>query len=400
MTKIYHKKHMGILIGICVFAFLSVQIWATGDVLVIKGGEIHTVSGRVIPEGIIVIKDGKIQSVGPNAAMPKDAEVIDANGLIVTPGIIDARSRFGVRTPRDGKRYFVPERKIIDFFSPIEDSPWLKCGVTATYITPFPYELIGGLGAVVKLVGNKDEALVHDEAGMSVSFGESTIKGASMPTTRQGRIGRLRQEFIRAQEYQRLRKKGKEPDEAEAAKYESLAKVLDRKVTVRFFVNNPDDIMTALRFADEFDLRLVIDSGAAAHRIAHLLEEAEVPVVVGPSIMGLGGGGPFEMFAHTPENAGNLHKAGVKVALSTDSGSGRSILSEGVVAKSHGLPEEAALKAVTLHAAEILGVADRLGSIEPGKDADIVLWKNHPLNTWGEAQIVIVNGKIEFDRKK
>jgi imidazolonepropionase-like amidohydrolase len=116
--------------------------------------------------------------------------------------------------------------------------------------------------------------------------------------------------------------------------------------------------------------------------------------------MGLGSGGPFEMFAHTPENAGRLHKAGVKVALSTDSRWGRSILSEGVVAKSHGLPEDAALRAVTLHPAEILEVADRMGSIEPGKDADIVLWKEHPLNTWGEAQKVIVNGKIVFDRKK
>lgn len=106
------------------------------------------------------------------------------------------------------------------------------------------------------------------------------------------------------------------------------------------------------------------------------------------------------MFAHTPENAGKLHKAGVKVALSTNSRWGRSVLLEGVVAKSHGLPEDAALKAVTLNAAEILGIADRLGSIEAGKDADIVIWKGHPLNTWGETRTVIVDGKIVYERKK
>jgi imidazolonepropionase-like amidohydrolase len=158
--------------------------------------------------------------------------------------------------------------------------------------------------------------------------------------------------------------------------------------------------MTALRVAKEFNLRVVIDSGAGAHRIAHILAEAQVPVVVGPSIMSLGSGGPLEMFAHTPENAGRLHRAGVKVALSTSTRWGRSVLLEGVVAKSHGLPEDAALKAVTLNAAEILGVADRLGSIEAGKDADIVIWKGHPLNTWGETRIVIVGGKIVYRRKK
>ncbi len=104
------------------------------------------------------------------------------------------------------------------------------------------------------------------------------------------------------------------------------------------------------------------------------------------------------MYAHTPENAGLLHKADVKIALSTDMGFGRSVLLEGLIAKSHGLPEDAALRATTMDAAEILGVSDRLGSIEAGKDADIVIWKNHPLSTWGESQIVIINGTIVFER--
>lgn len=179
---------------------------------------------------------------------------------------------------------------------------------------------------------------------------------------------------------------------------EALGKVLRREVPLRTVANMPDDIMSALRIAKEFDLKVVIDLGAGAHKVVEALAKSKVPVVVGPSIMGLGSGGPLEMYAHTPENAGLLHKAGVKIALSTDMGFGRSVLLEGLIAKSHGLPEDAALRAITLDAAEILGVSDRLGSIEAGKDADIVIWKNHPLNTWGESRIVIVNGTVVFER--
>lgn len=401
------RKKVGIFVITFFCLLLPLQPESKEEVLVIKGGEIHTVSGDVIQKGILVLKDGKIQSVGKNIAIPKGARKINAEGLIVTPGIIDARSNLGVREPRNVKSYFDPARRIIEFFTPIENSTWLKGGVTTTYITPPPNDILGGFGAVVKLIGSKEEAVISDQAGMSVSFGEFAFRGIGTPSTRQGRLGKLRQEFIRAQEYLESQKAGKnsgesgesEDTESEAAKYAAIFKVLNREVPIRVFVNTPDDIMAALRIAKEFNLRMVIDSGAGAHKVAHFLAEADVPVVVGPSIMSLGSGGPFEMFAHTPENASRLYEAGVKVALSTNSRGGSSILEEGVVAKSHGLPEVAALRAITLAAAEILGVADRLGSIEPGKDADLVLWKGHPLSTWGETQTVIVNGKIVFERE-
>lgn len=393
------KNYRRIVLVTFLLFLVSAHVLAAGDVLVIKGGEVHTVSGKVIKKGMILIEDGKIRSVGKNISVPSSAEVINADGLIVTPGIIDARSRFGLSHPKERRWFIVPDRRMIDFFTQSEGSTWLKGGVTATYITPLPRDLLGGFGAVVKLFGIKEEAVVNEAAGMSVSFGESVPKAFNTPTTRQGRIGRLRQEFIRAMEYMELQKKGRNTENGNP-QFDALIRVIRREVPLRVVANTPDDIMTALRLAKEFDLRVVIDSGAGAHRVAHLLAEAQVPVVVGPSIMGLGSGGPFEMFAHTPENAARLHRAGVRIALSTNSGSGRSVLLEGVVAKSHGLPEEASLRAVTLHAAEILGVAGRLGSIEPGKDADIVIWKGHPLNTWGESRTVIVNGKVVYERSK
>jgi imidazolonepropionase-like amidohydrolase len=394
-----NKNYRRILIVAFLLLFFPINALTKGEVLAIKGGEIHTVSGGVIKKGTVLIEEGKILSVGKSIPIPRGAKVIDAKGLIVTPGIIDARSSLGTSMRRDSKNYINSAFRMIDFFTQLKVSPWLECGVTATYITPSPRNLLGGFGAVVKLAGNEEEAVVSEAAGMSVSIGESVLEGKGIPTTRQGRVGRLRQEFVRAVEYMELRKKGGSAENADP-NLEAIVRVIRREVPLRFFANTPDDIMTALRVAKEFNLKVVIDSGAGAHRVAHLLAEAEVPVVVGPSILGLGGGGQLEMFAHTPENAGRLHRAGVKVVLSTNSRWGRSVLLEGVVAKSHGLPEDASLRAVTLNAAEILGVADRLGSIEPGKDADFVIWKGHPLNTWGETKTVIVDGKIVYERKK
>ena len=381
---------------ICFLFLISSFAHSQSNGLAIRGGQIHTVSGDVIPNGTVLIAEGKIQAVGANISIPAGTHVIDARGLIVTPGIIDARCNYGVRVSMDRRTLMTPSRRIVDNFRPQHDSDWLRGGVTTAYVALGPQKLLGGFGAVVKLAGDSAGAIVKETESMHASFGESALRRTlRAPTTRQGMIGRLRQEFVRTQEYMAARrgdKKEIDPD------LEAIAEVLRREAQLRVYANTPDDIMTALRVAKEFNIKLIIESGAGAHIVADAVAKAGVPVVVGPSIMGIGGGGPYELFAHTPENAGRLHKAGVKIALCTNSGGNHSVLLEGVVAKSHGLPEEAALRAVTLIAAEILGVADQLGSIEPGRDADIVVWKNHPLSTWGESQVVIVDGRIVFER--
>lgn len=393
------KRHRIILIIFSLLLLLPIIGLAENKITVIKGGEIHTISGGVIPNGMIIIENGKIQSVGKASNIPSSTKIIEANGLIVTPGIIDSRSRYGLTPRMRLTQLTTPEQKIIDFFKQRENPEWLKGGVTATYIAPPAQNLIGGFGAVVKLVGIKEEALINSYAGMSISFGESVLRTFKVPTTRQGMLGKMRLLLFSVQE--KLKQPGrKEKTEISDFQTKAIEKVLRREVPIRAVANTPDDIMTALRLAKEFNLKMIIDSAAGAHRVAPHLAEARVPVVVGPSIIGLGSGGPFEMFAHTPENAAQLHKAGVKIALSTDSISGRSVLLEGIIAKSHGLPEDIALQAITLNAAEILGVADRLGSLEAGKDADIVLWKGHPLSTWGETRMVIVNGQVVFERGK
>jgi imidazolonepropionase-like amidohydrolase len=180
---------------------------------------------------------------------------------------------------------------------------------------------------------------------------------------------------------------------------EALVKVIDKEIPLRVQANRPDDIANVLKLKEEYDIDLVIDVGHGAHVVAEKLAAAQVPVVVGPNMIGAGGGGRYEFYAHTEENAARLHEAGVTIALSTDSGGGRSVVLEAAISRAHGLPEADALKAITLNAAEILGVADRLGSIEEGKDGDVVIWKEHPLSTWGRTEVVFIDGKVVFMRE-
>jgi len=369
---------------------------AQDRVLAIRGGQVHPISSAVIQNGTILIQGGKILDVGGALSVPAGAEVIEARGLIVTPGIIDARSHLGVNLS-DGWETagpVYPQLRVIESFSLPPNHDWLREGVTAAYVTPGEQNVIGGLGAVVKLFGRPGEVVVRDAAGLSVSLGEvpKASFGTEAPRTRMGTVYLLRQALIRAQEYRDY-----DPVPRDLA-LEALGKVLRREVPLRVQANTPDDIMNAVRVAKEFNLDVVIDVGVGAHEVAEKLAAARVPVVVGPNMIGAGGGGRYEFYAHTEENAARLQRAGVKIALSTDDDGGRSVVMEAAVSRAHGLPEADALKAVTLSAAEILGVANRLGSIEKGKDADVVIWSKHPLSTWGKTEKVIINGRVVFSR--
>jgi len=300
------KKPIVILLGLFLI-FCAHRVEGKKNVLVIKGGQVHTISSGVIKNGTVLIEGQKIRLVGSTIQIPKGANVIDAKGLIVTPGIIDARTSFGLKNLGGRKEFIQSASSVIDSFKQQENSQWLKGGVTTVYVTPSPTSLLGGFGAVIKLVGGKEKAVILETAGLSLSFGESALQFSSRnkPTTRQGMLGRLRQEFIRAKEYMDQRKNESGSGE-EDIQMEALGKVLRREIPLRAVANMPDDIMSALRFANEFNIELVIDLGAGAHEVAGYLAKAKVPVVVGPSIMGLGSGGPLEMYAHTPENAGLL----------------------------------------------------------------------------------------------
>ena len=399
------------LVSISLWVFLSlVPVASPQDTPVaIRGATILTGAGSIIDKGTLLFEKGKIVAVGETIPFSEEFDIIEASGLYATPGLIDGYSHLGVDNagaasdflrrdalahgsaqPGLGKRedLMMASRRVIDSLEDFtvypRDSEWLRSGVTATYVSPGGQTLVGGLGAVVKLTGK----IVREESAVSVSFGESVLNTFEAPTTRQGMIGVLRQTLIRASE-----------DTLREEDSRTFAQLLNRELSFRVLANTPDDILTALRLAEEFKLSLVLDSAVGGHKVAEAIARANVPVVVGPAIVGTADGGPYEMFAHTPNNASLLHRAGVLIALSTGrSGKGTSVAMEVAIAKAHGLPQEAALAAVTSDAAKILGVGDRLGTLAPGMDADIVLWAGHPISTWGETTRVIIDGQTVFER--
>jgi imidazolonepropionase-like amidohydrolase len=357
---------------------------AQEQAVAIVGATILTGTGKTLENGTLVFRGGKIESVAAGAAAPEAASSIDGKGLFLTPGLIDARSEFGIEGDNsDRENVLAPGRDVLGAFKPESDPLWLRSGVTSTYVSPGGQNLLGGYGAVVKLTG----AVVRERAALAASFGETALDAFEVPTTRQGMIGLLRQTFVRARE-----------DALVGAGGEAIAAVLAKEIPLHALVNTPDDILTAIRFAKEFDVRLVLVSAMGGHQVASHIAAASVPVIVFPSIIGIGDGGPYEGFAHTPANAARLREAGVTVALATFARRGRSVALEGVMAKAHGLSMEAALAAVTRDAASVLGVDERLGTLEAGKDADLVLWKGQPLSTWGQTQRVIVDGVTRFQR--
>lgn len=382
---------------------LGLPAFAPAQPVAVVGGDVHVGDGEVLPGATVVVEDGKITAVGPGVEPPEGAEVIAAEGMVVTPGFIDSQTFLGAGPATGGALInlsgeagdaIAPQLRAVDRFAEDLAPLWLRSGVTAAYLAPDPRLLIGGTGAVVKLAGSADTAIVSEETAVAASFGETavgdTAPGREAPvgrTTRQGMIYDLRSTLIRAGE-----------DSIEGRAGGVLGRLLAGELPLRVLANKPDDIETALRVAGEFELRLVLDQAAGASAVASRLAEAGVPVVVGPSIIGIGDGGPMELKGHSPATAGNLHAAGVRIALSTFGSRGRSVAMEAIVAWAHGLPREAALSAVTADAAAILGVDDRVGRIAPGLDADLVIWDSHPIGTYAKTAVVLVDGAVVFRR--
>jgi len=395
---------------------------AAAQDLAIVGGEVRPVSAPPIPEGTVVIRDGRIAEVGPRSEVevPTGIEVLEAGGRVVTPGFVDARSSVALagRGSFDpGRLIRGPEARTADFLTELQVPgvfgmeppeaavhPWVSDGVTAAYVAPHPANLVGGFGAVVKLEGGRLGPVVDSAAALHVSLGDGPPRRFDAPTTRQGMVAVLRQWFdaARAAEAGERFRLGPPADAIEGLRYPGwtrtpdLGAVLEGRRPVRVHAHRPDDVLTALRLARELELRVVLEGAAGAHAVAGRLAEAGVPVVLGPGMVGAGGGGAPETFARSPEAAARLHGAGVAVAFSTNGSGGRAVTVEGIVARGHGLPPEAVLRSLTLEAARILGVDDRIGSLEAGKDGDVVVWSGDPVGTWGRARAVVVGGRVVY----
>jgi imidazolonepropionase-like amidohydrolase len=396
-----------------------------------RGARILTAAGAPVERGAMLVEKGKIVAVGPEDRVPKPdgATVRDLAGRTIIPGLVDTHSHIGIY-PRpavpansDGNEMTGPAQpglRAIDAIYP--DDPGIRMavagGVTTANIMPGSGNVIGGQTLYVKLRGQtvEDMRIPNTKVlgGLKMANGENP-KGygrrQQAPATRMKVAALQREQFIKARDYQQKwaayrkalaagTKGAKAPPMPETdLSLEPLVEVLDRKRTVHFHSHRADDLMTAVRIAQEFGFELVLHHVTEGYRIAGELAGRHIPasltLIDSP-------GGKLEAAALLEENAAILHKAGVRVAINTDDfiTESRFFLRTGAIAVRGGLPEEAALKALTLRGAEMLHLEDRLGSLEPGKDADFVVLSGAPFSVYTHVLETYIDGKRVFDRAR
>jgi imidazolonepropionase-like amidohydrolase len=404
----------------------------------IRNATVLTMNGPALRGATVLIRNGKIAGVGTNLTIPSDATVIDATNKYVMPGLIDAMTYYGIDAQdlAEASDPITPELRIIDAYDPtgmgfvsgagpLRANELLTGGVTAQYVGPGDATIVSGQGAIVKTAGrNLSDITVKEPAAMDMSVGAGPTKTFRAknrtPNTHPAVMSLLRQSLIRAQEYDRAwQTYTASPDSARArsappkreAGMDALVKVLHRQMPARIQANTVTDIRGAMRLAEEFGFDLVVNGGAQAYQMKSELAAKKIPVVLGPISHPFISGDEIPDLKEYPapdeRNAAWLRQAGVPIAIASYSHglgglaqpiTGKWLLIDAALAQGYGLPEDEVLRAVTLYPAQILGVADRLGSLETGKDADVIILDGPPLSmkTWVES--VFVGGELVYTR--
>ena len=384
--------------------------------MALKGARLLTVTHGVIEDGVLVMRGGRITAIGADVGIPAGARVLDLTGKTAMPGLVDRFTNLGAADyPSYGEDDdeatdpVTPHLRIIDGLNPENRFIPLarNAGVTAVLCAPAEGNLVTGQSALVRLAGESiEEMVVRSPVGVHVTLGEAAKlrygEKNRMPGTRMGSAALLRQTLVDAQGYaEKLalheRKAAENAGGREAEppardlKLEALLPVLRGEVPLIVSADRFDDIHTALRIAEEFGLRIILNHGAEAHRVADKLASGKIPVIWGPA------GARYrelESQAGTPQTPALLAEAGVVFAFQTGSVENLAgLLDEARKAIASGLPYAAALEALTLHPARIFGAADRLGSLEVGKDADLVVFDGDPLGEISRVEMVFIGGR-------
>lgn len=382
----------------------------------IKNGKIYTMVGDIIEKGSILVDQGKIIAVGQNLDVPTDAEVIDAEGKLVMPGFIDAHCHLGMWEDAigfegaDGNEAtdpVTPHLRAIDGINP-RDRTFQEAregGVTTVCTGPGSTNVIGGTFVTLKTYGDRiDDMIIQNPAAMKIAFGENPKRvyanRKQAPSTRMATAAILREQLFKAKVYKEKLERGKiDPDKMPDydMKMEALLPVINKEIPLKAHAHRADDIFTAIRIAKEFDLDITLEHCTEGHLIADYLVKEGKFVISGPQLCDRS---KHELINKTFKSPYKLWKAGVKFAIMTD----HPVIPIQYLpicaglAANEGLDEMEALKAITINAAEILGLKNRLGSIEVGKDADIVILEGHPFNTISKTTHVLIDGKVVFCR--
>ena len=370
---------------------------------------IYPISSAKIENATLLVQDGKILQIGQQISIPADAEVVDCQGQVLLPGWVDAHTHVGLwgeaegRASYDGNESSGPitaQVRGLDVVNPAHHSfaDARSIGTTTVQTGPGSGNILGGELLTIKTAGTIiDHMVLRAPSGLKSALGENPKRFHGemmkrMPSTRMGSAAMLREWLIKGQEYRKKMEQGKaDPDLGLL----NVVKVLNKEIPLRVHAHRADDIVTAIRISKEFDLCISLEHCTEGHLIADYLAEAGFPACVGPT---LGHRSKVETQNLSFDTPFALYKAGVKFALITDHPfvpiPFYNIV--GALATAHGLPEEAALRAMTLSPAEILGVDHRVGSLEVGKDADFVIWSGHPFKTRSRVLRTYINGQVVY----
>jgi imidazolonepropionase-like amidohydrolase len=398
--------------------------------IAITNGQVMTITQGNFEQGTVLIEGGRIVAVGEGIVIPEDAEIYDATGKVVMPGLIDAHCHVGLWPEgvgwdhSDGNEMtdpITPHLRALDAVHP--DDPAFKelvaAGVTTVLTGPGSGNLIGGQWVCLKTapMPSVEQMVLVEPAGMKMALGENPKRvykdQQKTPSTRMGNAALLRSALVEASNYldkwsryesdlAAYQAKVEDGDtDAEAPKVperdlklEALGKVLRREMKARIHAHRADDMLTAIRIAEEFDLDLTLEHATEGYKIADILAAKGIPVTAGPILFSRV---KFELKDMTPKNPGAMARAGVTVAIQTDEMSAvKYLMINAALAVREGMPEEDALKAITINAAKIIGVDNRVGSLEAGKDADVVVFSGHPFDYRSVAELVLVDGQVAY----
>ena len=383
--------------------------------LLIKNGKIITMSDKNYENGCILIHDNKIVDIQEYIEESDNMEVIDVNRAWVMPGIIEAHCHIGLS--EEGIRFegddineatnpITAHLRAIDAINPLDIAftDAIKGGITSAMTGPGSANVCGGKFVFMKMAGDSiDDMIVENDYAMKVAFGENPKRvyssKSTSPSTRMATASILREALLKAKNY-----KNKKEEANKHGKYfeidfkqECWMDVLDKKIPLKAHAHRADDILTAIRIAKEFDVNMTLDHCTEGHLIAENIKKSGFSAIVGPSLMNRS---KYELKNKTFETSGILNKHGVTVAITTD----HPVvpiqylpICAGFAAKA-GLGVEEGLKAITINAAKICGVDDRLGSLEVGKDADIAIFTGNPMETFTETLYTIINGKVVYSK--
>jgi imidazolonepropionase-like amidohydrolase len=375
--------------------------------IAVRGETVYTMADAPITDGVVLIRDGKIERVGPASSVQIPAGYREIAARVVTPGLIDAHTVVGLagylNQPHDQDQIetsapMQPELRALDAYNAREALvDWLReHGVTTLHTGHAPGALISGQTMLVKTrSGTVTDAVMAPTAMIAVTIGTAGLApDGRAPGSRSKAVAMLRAELVKAKEYSDKLARPAADRPARDLRLEALAQVIRQEIPLLVTVHRAHDILTALRIATEFGIRIVLDGAAEAHLVTEQIRAAGVPVIVHPTMQRANG----DAEQLSMENAAILRRAGITIAMQSGFEGyvpkTRVVLFEAAVAAAYGLPFDQALATITIDAARLLGIDSRVGSIVAGKDADLALFDGDPFEYTTRVTAVLIDGVV------